>query len=117
MCRNIKTLFNFEPPATDEEIHGALAPDEADWVRFEVPAVGRVGFILDHRFGGDCEGAARLALTHPDGRELGELGPSGDGDCAFLVADLPRGDFLIRARMTNGAWLTSYRLRYLFIPQ
>jgi hypothetical protein len=20
MCRNIKTLFNFEPPATDEEI-------------------------------------------------------------------------------------------------
>jgi hypothetical protein len=23
MCRNIKTLFNFEPPATDEEIHGA----------------------------------------------------------------------------------------------
>ena len=23
MCRNIKTLFNFAPPATDEEIHGA----------------------------------------------------------------------------------------------
>ena len=23
MCRNIKTLFNFEPPATDEEIHEA----------------------------------------------------------------------------------------------
>jgi len=23
MCRNIKTLFNFEPPATDEEIHDA----------------------------------------------------------------------------------------------
>ena len=23
MCRNIKTLFNFEPPATEEEIHGA----------------------------------------------------------------------------------------------
>ena len=23
MCRNIKTLFNFDPPATDEEIHGA----------------------------------------------------------------------------------------------
>ena len=21
MCRNIKTLFNFDPPATDEEIH------------------------------------------------------------------------------------------------
>jgi hypothetical protein len=23
MCRNIKTLFNFEPPVTDAEIHGA----------------------------------------------------------------------------------------------
>lgn len=23
MCRNIKTLFNFDPPVTDEEIHDA----------------------------------------------------------------------------------------------
>lgn len=23
MCRNIKTLFNFDPPATDQEIHEA----------------------------------------------------------------------------------------------
>lgn len=23
MCRNIKPLFNFDPPATDEEIHNA----------------------------------------------------------------------------------------------
>jgi hypothetical protein len=23
MCRNIHTLFNFEPPATEEEVHGA----------------------------------------------------------------------------------------------
>ncbi|WP_313892189.1 DUF2277 domain-containing protein [Psychrobacillus sp.] len=23
MCRNIKTLFNFEPPATNDEIHAA----------------------------------------------------------------------------------------------
>lgn len=23
MCRNIKTLFNFEPPVTDEEVHAA----------------------------------------------------------------------------------------------
>ena len=23
MCRNIKTLFNFEPPATDDEIQAA----------------------------------------------------------------------------------------------
>lgn len=23
MCRNIRTLYNFEPPATEEEVHGA----------------------------------------------------------------------------------------------
>jgi len=23
MCRNIRTLFNVDPPATDEEVHGA----------------------------------------------------------------------------------------------
>ncbi len=23
MCRNIRTLFNFEPPATDQEIHAS----------------------------------------------------------------------------------------------
>jgi hypothetical protein len=23
MCRNIRTLFNFDPPATDQEIHAA----------------------------------------------------------------------------------------------
>jgi len=23
MCRNIRVLFNFEPPATDEEVHAA----------------------------------------------------------------------------------------------
>ena len=23
MCRNIKTLYNFDPPATDDEIHAA----------------------------------------------------------------------------------------------
>ena len=23
MCRNIKTLFNFQPPATDDEVHAA----------------------------------------------------------------------------------------------
>jgi len=24
MCRNIKTLFNFDPPVTDDEIHAAV---------------------------------------------------------------------------------------------
>jgi hypothetical protein len=46
MCRNIKTLFNFEPPATDEEIQasalqfvrklsGFNQPSKANEVAFE----------------------------------------------------------------------------------
>jgi hypothetical protein len=46
MCRNIKTLFNFEPPATDEEIRAASlqyvrklsgfnSPSKANAVAFE----------------------------------------------------------------------------------
>jgi hypothetical protein len=27
MCRNIKTLYNFDPPVTDAEIHMALTTD------------------------------------------------------------------------------------------
>ena len=47
MCRNIKTLFNFDPPATDEEIRasavqfvrklsGATRPSKANEVAFEL---------------------------------------------------------------------------------
>ena len=28
MCRNIKTLFNFDPPATDEEVRAALSEED-----------------------------------------------------------------------------------------
>lgn len=47
MCRNIKTLFNFEPPATDDEIRassiqfvrkisGATKPSMANQAAFEL---------------------------------------------------------------------------------
>ncbi len=47
MCRNIKTLFNFEPPATEDEIHasalqfvrklsGFNAPSKANEATFEL---------------------------------------------------------------------------------
>ena len=46
MCRNIRTLFNFEPPATEDEIHasalqfvrklsGFNAPSEANAAAFD----------------------------------------------------------------------------------
>lgn len=50
MCRNIKTLFNFEPPATEDEIHasalqfvrklsGFNKPSQANTEAFELAVV------------------------------------------------------------------------------
>lgn len=38
MCRNIKTLFNFEPPATDTEIHDAAVQFVRKLSGFTVPS-------------------------------------------------------------------------------
>lgn len=59
MCRNIKTLFNFDPPATDAEIHDASlqfvrklsgfnAPSKANQAAFDtaVEDVARVARTL-----------------------------------------------------------------------
>jgi hypothetical protein len=53
MCRNIKTLFNFDPPATDEEIRaaslqfvrklsGSTRPSKANEAAFERAVDGTV---------------------------------------------------------------------------
>ena len=55
MCRNIKTLFNFEPPATDDEIRAAsiqfvrklsgfTKPSQANEEAFD-KAVGEVAIV------------------------------------------------------------------------
>ncbi|HVY83147.1 MAG TPA: DUF2277 domain-containing protein [Steroidobacteraceae bacterium] len=38
MCRNIRTLFNFEPPATDAEIHAASLQFVRKLTGFNVPS-------------------------------------------------------------------------------
>ena len=38
MCRNIKTLFNFDPPATDAEIHDAALQFVRKLSGFNVPS-------------------------------------------------------------------------------
>jgi hypothetical protein len=61
MCRNIKTLFNFEPPATDEEIRasalqfvrklsGYNKPSQANAVAFE-KAIDRVSEVASELLG------------------------------------------------------------------
>ena len=39
MCRNIKTLFNFEPPATEDEIHAASLQYVRKVTGFNKPSV------------------------------------------------------------------------------
>lgn len=61
MCRNIRTLYNFEPPATDEEIHasaiqfvrkvsGFAKPSQANEGAFD-HAVERVSEVVHELMG------------------------------------------------------------------
>lgn len=61
MCRNIKNLFNFDPPATDEEIHNASLqfvrklsgfnkPSKANEVTFN-KAVDEVSVVIRNTLG------------------------------------------------------------------
>jgi hypothetical protein len=58
MCRNIKTLHNFEPPATDDEVYaaalqyvrkvsGSAKPSKANEAAFE-RAVAEIAHITQH---------------------------------------------------------------------
>jgi len=60
MCRNIKTLFNFEPPATNEEIRAASlqfvrkltgfnTPSKANKAAFD-HAIDEVAHVAHHLF-------------------------------------------------------------------
>jgi hypothetical protein len=61
MCRNIKTLFNFDPPATEEEVRAAslqfvrkvsgfTKPSKANEAAFDL-AVERVGAVARELLG------------------------------------------------------------------
>src|SRR5688572_3399994 len=46
MCRNIRTLFNFEPPVTDEEIHAAALQFVRKVSGFARPSKANEGVFL-----------------------------------------------------------------------
>jgi hypothetical protein len=46
MCRNIKTLFNFEPPVTDEEIRAASLQFVRKLSGFNKPSKGNEAVFL-----------------------------------------------------------------------
>jgi len=46
MCRNIKTLFNFDPPVTDEEVHAASLQFVRKICGFTKPSKANEGAFL-----------------------------------------------------------------------
>ena len=47
MCRNIKILFNFEPPVTDEEIRAAIVQFVRKISGFNKPSKANEGPVHD----------------------------------------------------------------------
>jgi hypothetical protein len=60
MCRNIKTLFNFDPPASDEEIHSAAVQFVRKVSGFTHPS--RANEAAFERAVGDIAGVARRLI-------------------------------------------------------
>jgi hypothetical protein len=61
MCRNIKTLFNFEPPATEDEIHASALQFVRKLSGFNKPS--HVNEAAFERAVGEVSEAARRLLT------------------------------------------------------
>ncbi len=61
MCRNIKTLFNFEPPATEDEIHASAVQFVRKLSGFNKPSQANAEAF--ERAVGEVAAAARRLLT------------------------------------------------------
>ncbi len=61
MCRNIRTLFNFEPPATEEEIHASALQFVRKLSGFTNPS--RANEAAFHRAVDEVSAAARRLLA------------------------------------------------------
>lgn len=74
MCRNIKTLFNFEPPATEAEIHDASLQFVRKLSGFTIPS--KANEAAFERAVEEVAAAARALITtmttnaEPKNREI-----------------------------------------------
>ncbi len=65
MCRNIRTLFNFEPPATEEEIRAASLQFVRKLSGFNKPSkANEAAFDRCRRSGSRRRTHAHLVLDH-----------------------------------------------------
>ena len=71
MCRNIKTLFNFQPPATEDEIHASAVQFVRKLSGFNMPSQANQAAF--DRAVDEVTGAARRLLdslhTHAPARD------------------------------------------------
>ena len=79
MCRSIKTLFNFEPPATDEEIRAASLQFVRKLSGFNAPSKAN-----ESAFDRAIDDVARVARTLIDSLETNA--PPRDRDQVAAVA-------------------------------
>ena len=74
MCRNIKTLFNFEPPATQEEIHNASLQFVRKLSGFNAPSqINQAAFeraVADISAAASSLIASLVTTAHPRDREV-----------------------------------------------
>ncbi len=71
MCRNIKTLFNFEPPATEDEIQASALQFERKLSGFNKPSQGNAE-AFDRAVAEVTASARRLLVslhTHASARD------------------------------------------------
>ena len=98
MCRNIKTLFNFEPPATEDEIHASAVQFVRKLSGFNTPSKSNVEAF--DRAVAEVSAAARKLLA--DGRAVGRR-------LDFLAQEFGRETNTLCAK-SNDASLTSLGL-------
>ncbi|MCP3387440.1 DUF2277 domain-containing protein [Bradyrhizobium sp. CCGB12] len=73
MCRNIKTLFNFEPPATEDEIHASALQFVRKLSGFNKPSQANEE-VFERAVAEVSEAARRLLAslhTHSPARDRG----------------------------------------------
>ena len=64
MCRNIKTLFNFEPPASEDEIHASALQFVRKLSGFNKPSQANAEALISSSVAGGSKLNSVLMLRH-----------------------------------------------------
>ena len=71
MCRSIKTLFNFEPPATDDEVRAAS--ETSVTARLKAASLDCDGLLKPDNLRTNCSAEARISSSVAGGSKLNSV--------------------------------------------